>query len=126
MKKQIGTYATSLPQTVGSGATIEKAKTLFEQLNCHHLPVLDGGQLCGIISLYDLNLSLLTTKGKSTLVKDIMTTSPYVVDPEASVQDICTKMIEQKISSAIIRATNSSPWGIFTTTDALKYISLNG
>jgi CBS domain-containing protein len=52
-----------------------------------------------------------------------MTTSPYTVPPETSLKIVATEMLEQKISSVIIEARGSQPWGIFTNTDALRILA---
>jgi acetoin utilization protein AcuB len=122
MKQAVQNYMTQLPQTVGANASIEKAKQMMEDLSCHHLPVLDGGQLVGVISLKDLNLVMLTSKGIKTPVKDVMTTEPVVVGPQDLVPAVSKRMLDEGINSVIVRAQDKSPWGIFTSHDALKYI----
>lgn len=123
MKHVIKDFMTALPQTIGESASIKKALELMDEVGCRHLPVLNGGHLVGVISRNDLSLAMLTTKGLHTLVKDIMSPSPYVVDPSTEIKDVAIKMVEQGLSSAIVSAKDQSPWGIFTSTDALKVIA---
>jgi len=119
----VGHFMTILPQTVGEGATLDKAKELMQATECHHLPVLQGGQLVGVISSNDLNLMLLTSKSTTAKVKDIMSLEPKVVQPELSVKKVATMMLEEKIGSVIVQGKDTQPWGIFTTTDALKVVA---
>lgn len=123
MKHPVKNYMTALPQTIGENATLKKAKDLMDELGCRHLPVLNGGQLVGVISYYDLSLVVLTTKGLNATVKDVMSTAPYVAEPDTAIQDVALNMLEQRVNSAIISAKGNDPWGIFTSTDALKVIA---
>jgi CBS domain-containing protein len=123
MKTTVKDYMTALPQTIGVGGNLHLAKLLMDENSCHHLPVLDGGHLVGMISYLDLSLVLLTSKGKDYCVADVMTTSPYIVSPETTLKEVATQMLEQKISSAIVQSKGDKPWGIFTNTDALRIIA---
>ena len=123
MKKIIKNYMTLLPQTIGKDSDLKFARHLMEDNSCHHLPVLDGGKLVGVLSYFDLSLVQLTSNAKTSLVEDVMSTNPYIVEAESSVKDVATQMLEQKISSAIVSASATGPWGIFTSTDALKIVS---
>lgn len=123
MKIVVKNYMTALPQTIGVDGNLHLAKLLMDENTCHHLPVLDGGKLVGMLSYLDLSLVLLTSKGKDFRVKDVMTGSPYIVTPDTEIKVVATQMLEQKISSAIVQAKGDQPWGIFTTTDALKIVA---
>lgn len=123
MKKSVKNYMTLLPQTIGERANLYVAKMAMDECSCHHLPVLDGGELTGMLSYHDLSLFLLSSKGKDSLVKDVMSTNPYIVSPDMPVQEVAVSMLEQKLSSAIVQAKGNEPWGIFTNTDALRMIA---
>lgn len=123
MKKMVKDYMTALPQTIGTTGNLHLAKLLMEENSCHHLPVLEGGRLVGVLSYIDLSLVLLTSKSKDYNVGDVMTSSPFIVDPTTSTNEVAAKMLEQKISSAIVQAKGDQPWGIFTNTDALKIVA---
>ena len=123
MTKTVKDYMTALPQTIGADSSLHLAKILMDENSCHHLPVLDGGELVGVISLFDLSLILLSSKAKSSKISDVMTTSPYTVPPDTSLKTVATEMLKQKISSVIVQAKGSQPWGIFTNTDALRIVA---
>jgi IMP dehydrogenase/acetoin utilization protein AcuB len=114
---------TALPQTIGENSNLHIAKLMMDESNCHHLPVLSGGELVGMLSYYDLSLVMLTTKGKESLVKDVMSNAPYIVDPSESVKNVALEMLNQNITSSVVRAKGAEPWGIFTNTDALKIVA---
>lgn len=124
MKTEIRNFMTPLPETVGENSSLKKAKELMDQVESHHLPVLSGGEIVGLLSSRDLGLILLTPKGLSSTVKEFMTVSPYIVNPDQSIKEVAVAMLEQQIGSALVRAKNNEPWGIFTTTDALKALAI--
>jgi len=41
--------------TIRAGATIEETMTIFADRHCRHLPVVEGGQLRGLISIGDIS-----------------------------------------------------------------------
>ncbi|MCB0392251.1 MAG: CBS domain-containing protein [Bdellovibrionales bacterium] len=116
-------YMTELPHTIGHDISVSKAKNMMHEVGCHHLPVLDGGHLVGVISSRDLNLIESIRGGGETPVEEIMTEEPIVVDPDMDVKEAIKVMMEKRIGSLIIRAKEGRPWGIFTYTDALKVLS---
>lgn len=125
MKQQIKEYMTPLPNTVGSDVSLDKAEQMMRECKCRHLPVLQGGKLVGVLSERDIQLLRVFEKQNEVAVRDVMTEEPFVVDPEAPLKDVAAQMVERRIGSAIIRAKGDTPWGIFTTTDALKVLMRN-
>lgn len=120
MSTPIKEMMTEMPHTVGNKASLQKARTMMSEYSCHHLPVLEGGKLVGILSSKDLNE---VTLKEDAIVEDIMTEEPVTVKPDKDVFQVAMLMHERKIGSVIVAATPYSPWGIFTSTDALNYLS---
>lgn len=121
MSITINEVMTRTPHTIGHDIPVSKAKLMMREYNCHHLPVLDGGRLVGVISDRDLKLVERLPHGDETLIEDLMTDEPFVVSPDLSVKDVLTKMLDNKINSVIVSAKGDQSWGIFTSTDALAY-----
>lgn len=122
MKKILKEVMTPLPQTVGASATIKKAAELMEEYQCRHLPVLEGGKLVGMLSQKDIKLTF--SNANDTFVKDVMSTEPLVMDPSTTVKEAVDEMIRSHMSSVIVSSYGTTPWGIFTSTDALKILSV--
>lgn len=122
MKHSVREFMTELPHTVGKSLPLDTAEEMMSKFSCHHLPVLEGGHLVGVISDRDLALVRLSSKGAKAKVADAMTEEPLVVDPEMSVKQAAQTMLEHKVGSVIVRAKEGRPWGIFTTSDALRVI----
>lgn len=115
---------TPMPQTVGFDISVEKALVIMEECACHHLPVLDGGKLVGVLSDRDLSMARHSPGNIKAehLVKDLMTDMPVVIDPSAEISTAIRVMLDNKINSLIVRAEENQPWGILTSTDLLRYI----
>lgn len=121
MSTPIREMMTEMPHTIGSKLNLNKAKDLMKKYSCHHLPVLDGGKLVGILSDQDLRVT--DKELKELKIEDLMTEDPITVEPSKDVFQVAMLMHEKKIGSVIISASPYSPWGIFTSTDAVKYLS---
>lgn len=117
-------YMTVMPHTIGVDANLEKAHNLMREFRIRHLPVLDGGELVGIISDRDLKMveSFKDVDPKTMTVSEAMTSDPYKTNPHASLADVCDEMQHHKYGSALV-VDNNKLVGIFTWVDALKACS---
>ena len=98
-------------------------KTMREQ-SCHHVPVMDGPRLVGIVSRQDLHETLLR-HGDGTaelLAGDACTADPLTVDPTTPIVEVAGKMVERGVGSALV-TDGGVLVGIFTGTDALALIA---
>lgn len=118
----IQTLMTKLPHSVGASAKISKASELMKTHKCSHLPVLDGGTIVGLISKHDIEKVEKLKDYGNIAVSEIMTDEPVVVEPNTSVGKTIKMMLDKKINSVIVHGTADQSWGIFTSTDALKYL----
>lgn len=121
----VSKYMSTTPHTIGPEQTIATAKKTMQDLHVRHLPVRSGGALIGILSERDINLlsTFSNINLDEALVKDAMTLDPYVIQPEAHLDEVCTKMAEDKIGSALVAQANGTLVGIFTYVDALRALS---
>lgn len=127
MSKPIPTiqkYMTTAPHSIGSDQTIAKAAAVMSELRVRHLPVLHGGRLLGILSDRDVKLieSFRDVDPTQLTVSEAMTERPYVVAPEAPLDEVAETMAEEKYGSAVV-VQNSKVVGIFTTVDACRALA---
>lgn len=120
----ISKYMTTNPHTIGVDQTIVQAAEVMSSHGIRHLPVLKGEQIVGIISQSDIRL-IETIKGvdpKEVQVADAMISEPFVVSPDALLDEVAAEMAEKKYGSAII-VQNRQVVGVFTTIDALMALN---
>jgi acetoin utilization protein AcuB len=114
---------TLMPHTIDHDKTVGDAKALMIKHSCHHLPVLNGGALIGIISETDLKRVERLDNNLKFKIEHVMTEEPHVVKPSEDVFQVAMLMYQKKIGSVIVSSGDDHPWGIFTSTDAIGYFS---
>jgi CBS domain-containing protein len=85
--------------SIGSNATVLEALKIMGEKNIGALPVIDDGQLTGILSERDYARKVVL-KGKTsseTFVKEIMTPSPIVVSADDTIEKCMEIMSAKKI-----------------------------
>jgi acetoin utilization protein AcuB len=112
-------YMTADVQTIGDEQPMAVAHRLMREQHIRHLPVLHQGKLVGVVSDRDLRLieTLQDVDPTKVTVSEAMTPDPYVVGPEAELNDVVSTMAAKKYGSAVVR-DNGKVVGIFTTVDA--------
>lgn len=115
---------TPQPITIGRNQTLAIAHEMMRQHHCHHLPVLEHGDLVGILSQRDLYFleSLSGVDVEIDKVEDAMTQDTYAVKPDAKLGEVCARMADEKIGCAVIIERDRVA-GIFTSSDALRILS---
>lgn len=124
MSKAIPTvqkYMTALPHTIGLDQTLEKAEKMMGEYRVRHLPVLEGGQLVGILSDRDVRLveSFRDVDPRNVTVAEAFTPEPYITTPNTPLTEVCREMAQHKYGCALI-CDNKKLVGIFTWVDALN------
>ena len=115
---------TPQPITIGREQTLSVAHAMMRQHHCHHLPVLEHGELVGIISQRDLYFleSLAGVDIEVDKIDDAMSQDTYAVSPDARLGEVCARMADERIGCAVV-IERGRVAGIFTTTDALRILS---
>jgi CBS domain-containing protein len=115
---------TQQPLTIGRGEPLATAHEMMRANNCRHLPVLEHGELVGVLTQRDLYL-LETIAGVDLTkdhVDDAMSTEAYAVPPDAPLDEVAGHMATQKYGCAVV-IERGRVIGIFTTTDALRVLA---
>lgn len=117
-------YMTTSPHTIGDDQPMAVAHQLMREYKIRHLPVLHGAKIVGLVSDRDLNMveSLKDVDPRKVLVSEAMTQDPYLVSPDAALDEVVSTMAESKIGSAVV-TQNGKVVGIFTTVDACRAFS---
>jgi len=104
--------------------SLDAAWAVMRRENVHHLPVVRGGELLGMLS--DRDVLRRSTPGKgdelvvpSTLVGEAMTPAPIVCEADVSLGHLVRLMAERRIDAIPIVTPSKRLIGLVTSTDLL-------
>jgi acetoin utilization protein AcuB len=114
-------YMTPSPLTIGRAQTLSTAQRKMREHAIHHLPVLDGGQIVGLLSERDILLveSLPGTNPTDVRAEEAMVQSVLTTAPDAPLAEVVETMLARKVGSAVVM-DGERVVGVFTTVDALR------
>ena len=123
----IGSVMTSAPLTIDISASIREAQNMMSGKGIRHLPIMDGDKVVSVLSDRDINLALVAIQGMSDsdelAVEDVCTLHTYSVTSSTPLDEVVTTMAEKHIGSVLV-IDNDKLAGIFTATDACKYLGM--
>ena len=117
-------FMTLSPHSITSRHTLAEAHQTMRERGVRHLPVVDDGKVIGVVSQRDLYL-LETLRGVDAareLVEEAMSSEPFVVEPDAALEEVAEAMASHRHGSALV-VDKAVIVGIFTTTDALRALA---
>lgn len=124
MHPPIRELMTAMPHTIGNNMKVDLAKEMMTEHRCNHLPVLSGGRIVGIVTSTDIaKAEKLMSSTEGLIIEDIMVEDPVEVKGTESTMDVIKLMRQKTIGSVIIAPSESEPMGIFTSTDALHFLT---
>lgn len=102
------------------GEVVEKMR----EQHCHHIPVMEGSHLYGILSREDLHELALGAQAdaRELVAGDVCKRDLLTVDPMMPITEVAKAMIDRKVGSALV-TDGGVLVGIFTNTDALRLIA---
>jgi acetoin utilization protein AcuB len=116
-------YMTAQPWTIDRKSTVREAHDLMKEHGIRHLPVVDDGELVGVVSERDLQMiESLADVLIAVPVERVMRVRPFVVTSDAPLDEVAGIMATGKYGSAIILGRDGIE-GIFTTVDACRALS---
>jgi acetoin utilization protein AcuB len=115
---------TPQPITVGRHESLSTAREMMRAHRCRHLPVLEHGELVGILTERDLQILETFTRADRAIdaAHDAMTTDAYAVPPDAPLREVARQMATEHYGCAVV-IERGRVIGIFTTTDALRVLA---
>lgn len=121
MDDSIENFMTHSIHTIAAKRTLAEAHELMRKHRIRHLPVLDGGELVGMVTQRDLALveTLRNVDPAKVTIEDAMSPDVFTVPLETPVAQVAQRMAHDKIGSAVILRGNKVV-GIFTAIDALN------
>ena len=111
-------------ETVKAKVAASEAKTRMRRKKIHHLVVMNGSQLEGVVSERDLGgPKLLKTLGKQT-VGDLMTSPVLTVTTRTPLRRAAALMKGRSVGSLVVTSANGKVAGIVTVSDLLGLLAL--
>ena len=115
------------PLVMTPAETVGRANELMAENRIRQLPVVDDGELLGIITDRDIRSFLAQSfeleeraRTLKTKVRDIMTTAPMTLSPSDDLRDAVELLIEEKIGGIPIVDGAEGLVGIVTYVDVLR------
>jgi len=108
--------------TIKSDVSIAEADDLLNEYNIKGCPVVDNGELVGIISRRDLRKGLRSDLGHAP-VKGFMTRRIITASPGHSLAELRRLMVDNNIGRVPIVGENDQLEGIVTRSDILRHLS---
>jgi len=113
---------TPFPYSIAEGETMRRAAEMMAQHGIHHLPVIDGGGLVGVVATREIELArragFVGKDDRPLTVADLRTDRACVVDLEEPLDNVLLRMVEHATDCALVLRQGRLA-GIFTLTDVL-------
>jgi CBS domain-containing protein len=107
--------------TIGPESTLEEAARLMARERLHHLPVVQGGRLAGILSASDL-IGRDTPDAGRARVGDIMQREPVILSRTSTLQDAAALLASGDLHSLPVVDPEGAVVGIVTSTDLITVL----
>jgi acetoin utilization protein AcuB len=121
MNEAISTIMTKNPISLVPHDTLDMVKSIFAKYRIHHLPVVDGRKLVGILTTYDMWKLNTTFDQYSTIkVEDVMNKKIAVVEAEDKIGTAAELFLDNRFHALPV-VENGNLVGIVTSFDVLKY-----
>lgn len=124
------------PVTIAPDATLATARELMSESEVRRLPVVERGELIGILTNSDILRQIPGTVDANTVdagdddtrllltqrtVREVMTYSPMTINPSATIQEAAERMLEYQISGLPV-VRNSKVVGMITESDIFRLV----
>ncbi|MBZ0166776.1 MAG: CBS domain-containing protein [Candidatus Omnitrophica bacterium] len=126
MSKEIPTVQKFMsydPVTLDADKAIVDAENLMRDNGIRHLPIVEDGQVVGILSDRDIKLAKSIVQAADAIqVRHICQSDVYSVEPNTPIDVVVDTMADHQYGSAVV-VQNGKPVGIFTTVDACRTLA---
>ena len=122
MNEPISSIMTTKVVTVRPDDTLEAVKDILFFKKVHHIPVVEGHRLAGIITFYDLvKLGRCQEEYRQIKVKEVMTEKVATLEPEEKIGAAAQIFLENLFHGIPIVNEDQDLVGIVTSLDVLRY-----
>ena len=110
-------------ETVKPNVAASEAKTRMRQKKIHHLVVMSGSQLKGVLSERDLGGTKLPKALGTSTVGDLMTSPVVTVTTRTPLRRAASLMKGRSVGSLVVTSANGKVAGIVTVSDLLELLA---
>ena len=132
-KESVSQIASTALITIQLGQKLSKARKLMQVNQIHHVPVLQGKKLMGILSAVDLATLSLTSFGSDERandaildnqfsVEEVMSKNMVTIKPTAPIREAAEILAEGHFHSLPIVDKEGDLQGLVTSTDLIRYL----
>ncbi len=107
------------PVTIGKDSGIQEAIDLMKQHSIRHLPVVDDGNLVGLVTQGDLREALIPSIIEDISLRHVMIANPITVSSDDTVGHAARLIFKHKIGGLPVVTKTNRLVGIITVTDIL-------
>jgi len=106
------------PRTVGSEASVDEALGVMTAHGVRHLPVVDNGDLVGLVTDSQLRTAWFPSLLEEVQVRDVMTDTPITIDQDSTVYQAARILYNNKLTGLLV-LDQGKLTGIITLADIL-------
>jgi CBS domain-containing protein len=117
---KVSQYMSRSVVTVTPQTEFHRAFDLMRSRNIHHLPVVDGGQVVGIVAERDLLLAAANFGSSEVPIAEIMRGPAVCVAESALLKEAARLLVVRHIGSLPVLDSKKALVGIITETDIFK------
>lgn len=117
-RPHVKSVMTPFPYAIELQASLRDAEAQMAEHSIHHLPVVNGHELVGVVTQRDMLAAQARGDG-AALVADVYIAEPYVVDLETALDEVLLGMAERHVGSVLV-TRHGRLAGVFTVTDACR------
>ena len=122
MNERVHTIMTSKVITLSPSDTLGQAREIFMTKRIHHIPIVEGKKLVGLITSWDVfKLGLSAVAYQDMRVSEVMSTHLATLEPEQHIGAAAEVLMEHLFHAIPIVNEHHELLGIVTTYDVLRY-----
>jgi len=116
----VSRYMTLVPITIPRTATVSTARQLMRDHHIHHLPVVENGELVGVVD--ERELGEVDGDREIAPIEQAMSRRTLVVTSDTALDEVVEIMCDHAYGSAVIVGRRGIE-GIFTKSDACRVLA---
>lgn len=122
MNEQLQTIMTADVITLSADDTLGQAREIFMTKRIHHIPIVDGKKLVGLITSWDIfKLGLSAVAYQDMRVSEVMTTHLATLEADQHIGAAAEVLMEHLFHAIPVINNKDELVGIVTTYDVLRY-----